>query len=226
MCARRLALGNVGARASGDDRDLELVVHHLAVTRPMHGRAGPDDRQPVGDVVDRQLAIDRRQVLRAAPAIAAMKPPRRRPPRAASAFAPRPDWRMCRRKRHRVAHLPRLRQAARAVRRGRGRSRDPRRRRARASSARAVEARVVRLDQGQHRSKRRRSAPARTRRGGEVEQPAALRVHDPDRCRPPRPISRQLHRAPPLPFADIYTILLFVDNQEARRPFAPEERKP
>src|SRR5271166_6886985 len=57
-----LALRNVRARGAGDDRDLELVVHHLAVARPMDGRSRSDDCQPVGDVVDRELAIHRRQV--------------------------------------------------------------------------------------------------------------------------------------------------------------------
>src|SRR5271165_4067018 len=49
--------------AAGHDADLELIVHHLAVARPLHGRARPYDSKPVGDVVDWQLAIDRGKLL-------------------------------------------------------------------------------------------------------------------------------------------------------------------
>src|SRR5208282_5501027 len=49
--------GNVGAGALGDRRDFQLVVHHLAVAGPAHGRAWAGDGLAVGDVVDRDLPV-------------------------------------------------------------------------------------------------------------------------------------------------------------------------
>jgi hypothetical protein len=60
----RFAPGNVGAGAPSNDCDLELVIHHLAVAWPMDRRARSGNREPVGDVVDGQLAIDRRKILK------------------------------------------------------------------------------------------------------------------------------------------------------------------
>ena len=53
--------GNVGALVPGDDAELEFVIHHLAVARPLYRGVGAAHAEAVGDVVDRLLAIDFRQ---------------------------------------------------------------------------------------------------------------------------------------------------------------------
>src|SRR6266478_918836 len=44
------------------DYELEFVVHHLAVSRPLYRRVGAAHADAVGDVVDRLLAIDLWQI--------------------------------------------------------------------------------------------------------------------------------------------------------------------
>ena len=52
---------NVGAPAFGDDSKLKFVIHYLAVARPFDGGIGALHAEAVGDVVDRLLAVNRRQ---------------------------------------------------------------------------------------------------------------------------------------------------------------------
>src|SRR5258706_9176926 len=44
--------GNVGALVLGDDPEFELVIHHLAVARPLDRGVGAAPAETVGDVVD------------------------------------------------------------------------------------------------------------------------------------------------------------------------------
>ena len=207
-----LAGGNVRAGSSRHDSDLQFVVHHFAVTRPEHRRAGSDHREAIGDVIDRKLSVDRRHLAerrlqRGAERRLAALGARLQGQHAAWRLADVPF------ERHRIAHLARLGQRREQFDVGEV---QPEIRLAAAlgeQRAREIEALVVGVDQRQHRGEGRVRGPLPARRGGNVEHPRRLRVHDSDRVRPRRAISCELHRIPPLPFAEIYTILFFVDNQ-------------
>lgn len=163
------------ARAPGDDHDFELVIHHLAVARPHDGRARPRNREPVGDVVDRKLAIDRRQVFQG---LRHHRLERLDASRVQRLNRPRSTGRLTnvQRKRHRVPHLSRLRQ--------RGKQLDvreigPEVRLAAAfldERARKIEASVVGVGEVEHRGEGRGGGSISARRSGEVEEPARLHV--------------------------------------------------
>ena len=100
--------GDVGALAPGDDAEFQFVVHHLAVARPFHGGVGAAHAEAVGEVVDRLLAIDLRQLaerLRLDPRQLGHVVPGAR----GKLELPARGLQDMQRKRHAVAHLPRLR---------------------------------------------------------------------------------------------------------------------
>ena len=159
------APGNVGAGAPCNDRDLELVIHHLAVARPVDRRPGSDHREPVGDVIDGQLAIDRRKVLErllhdGLERFGAICAPRLDGARAAPGL---PDVKG---EGHRVAHLTGLRQRREKLRRRQDQSTDRSQRRGspRARAPRRGPPRPRRSGTawtGKGRRQRRRAGPPR-----------------------------------------------------------------
>ncbi len=65
---------------------------------------------------------------------------------------------------------------------------------------RQIEAGVVRIDEREHRSEGRLRGAGAARGGGEVEQPARVRMDCADPDRAARPICRQFHPKLPLAF--------------------------
>ena len=204
--------GNVRPGPPGHDPDFQFVIDHFAVTGPQHRHVRSDDREAIGDVINRKLSVDRRH-------FAERRLQRGAERRLAARRARLQSQHSARRladvsfKRHRVAHLPRLGQGRQQFDVG---ERQPQVRLAATlgeQRARELEAFVVGVDQRQHRGEQRVRGPVPARRGGDVENSSRPGVHDSDRGRAPRAIGCKLHRISPLPFAKIYTILFFVDNQ-------------
>src|SRR3954454_2985834 len=98
---------DIGALVLRDDAEFQLVIHHLAVARPLYRGVGAAHAEPVGDVVDRLLAIDLGQFGKRL----GIEPLQLRD----VVFRARCEFQLAarrlpdvQRKRHAVAHLPRL----------------------------------------------------------------------------------------------------------------------
>ena len=186
---------NVGAGAPRNDSDLELVVHHLAVARPVDRRPGSDHREPVGDVIDGQLAVDRRKVLErllhdSLERFGAICAPRLNSARAAPGL---PDVKG---ERHRVAHLTGLRQRREKLGGGKinpqiGLSATPLHERARCVEARCRQRRSATASTGMRKRQRQRARPPRQYRTAvQLPRPPrrSWRLSPPDRSQASRRI--------------------------------------
>jgi hypothetical protein len=170
----------------------ELVVHHLAVARPVNRGPGSDHRESIGDIIDGQLAVDRWQVLErllhdCLERFGAICAPRLDSARASPGL---PDVKG---EGHRVAHLTGLRQRREKL--GGGKINPQIGLSAAALHERAccIEARLIRVDQGRHGPEGGSVSFGALGRGGKIEQPARFRVHDADLGASFRPIGRKLH---------------------------------